>query len=266
MSAPAILALALILDAALGEPDWLWRRLPHPAVVMGRAIARAEARLNRGDRRRAKGAAFVTVTAAALAAAGLVPGLLPGGWVLEVIVAAMLLAQRSLADHVAAVAAALDQGLPQARRSVGQIVGRQTATLDRPGVARAAIESAAENLSDGVVAPAFWFLVAGLPGLILYKFVNTADSMIGHLSDRYRAFGWAAARLDDVLNLVPARLTAGLIALAAAIPARFAWPCATRGCTGRRTQAGPRLRWPRRWVSRWGGRGATRKGSSRCRG
>ncbi|MDO9524313.1 MAG: CobD/CbiB family cobalamin biosynthesis protein, partial [Gemmobacter sp.] len=116
-------------------------------------------------------------------------------------------------DHVRAVATALRSSLADGKRAVAQIVGRDTASLDQPAVARAAIESAAENLSDGVIAPAFWFLIAGLPGILIYKAVNTADSMIGHRTPRHEAFGWAAARLDDVLNWVPARLTAGLIAL-----------------------------------------------------
>src|SRR6056297_786791 len=134
------------------------------------------------------------------------------GWAVEIIVVAVLLAQRSLVDHVRAVADALRLSVAEARRAVGMIVGRDTAKMDQPDIARAAIESAAENLSDGVIAPAFWFLVAGLPGLLIYKIVNTADSMIGYRTPRYEAFGWAAARLDDVLNVIPARLTALLIA------------------------------------------------------
>jgi adenosylcobinamide-phosphate synthase len=133
--------------------------------------------------------------------------------VFEVIGAAVLLAQRSLVDHVMAVAAGLRESLREGRRAVAQIVGRDPETLDPAGVSRAAIESAAENFSDGVVAPAFWFLVAGLPGIAIYKAVNTADSMIGHRNDRYREFGWAAARLDDALNWIPARLAGFLLCL-----------------------------------------------------
>ncbi len=133
--------------------------------------------------------------------------------VFEVLGAAVLLAQRSLADHVGAVAGALRVSLAEGRGAVARIVGRDPETLDQAGVARAAIESAAENFSDGVVAPVFWFLVGGLPGIAVYKAVNTADSMIGHSSERYREFGWAAARLDDVLNWIPARLAGGLICL-----------------------------------------------------
>jgi len=208
-----ILALALLLDAVLGEPAWLWNRFPHPAIVMGRAVAAAERRLNHGQHRKSKGVFAVILLVAAAGILGFAIAAAPDFGVLELILAAMLLAQRSLADHVKAVGDALRLSLNDGRMMVARIVGRDVATLDGPGVARAAIESAAENLSDGVVAPAFWFLIGGLPGLMIYKVVNTADSMIGHRTPRYEAFGWAAARLDDLLNLVPARLTALLIAL-----------------------------------------------------
>lgn len=209
----ALLIPALLLDAALGEPRWLWSRAPHPAVVMGRAVGWLDARLNRGAARRARGvlAVLALVLGAGVIGAGIAA--VPDGGVLEVLAAAILLAQRSLADHVAAVAHALRGGLAEGRRAVAMIVGRDTAAMSEAEVARAAIESAAENLSDGVVAPAFWFLLAGLPGILIYKAVNTADSMIGHMTPQYRDFGWASARLDDVLNLIPARLTALLIAL-----------------------------------------------------
>ncbi len=208
-TAPALLA-ALLLDAAMGEPAWIWSRVPHPAVGMGRAVAWLEQRLNRAPHRRLKGI-LATIL---LVAAALVIGLLLArmGGVVEVLVAAMLLAQRSLADHVGAVGDALRLSPGDARMQVARIVSRNTDTMQAPAIARAAIESAAENLSDGVIAPAFWFLVAGLPGMLIYKAVNTADSMIGYRNARYEKFGWAAARLDDLLNLVPARLTALLIA------------------------------------------------------
>lgn len=208
-----VLFLALLLDAAFGEPRAIWDRLPHPAVLMGRLVAALDRRLNHGQGRRAKG------TAAALVLVGLGLGLgwliqrLPDAGVAEVLVLAILLAQKSLVDHVRAVATGLRGSLAQGRAAVAMIVGRDTAPMTGPDVARAAIESAAENLSDGVVAPVFWYLVLGLPGILAYKLVNTADSMIGHMTPRYRAFGWASARLDDVLNLIPARLTALLIAL-----------------------------------------------------
>ncbi|WP_308915446.1 adenosylcobinamide-phosphate synthase CbiB [Jannaschia sp. LMIT008] len=206
-----LLAVALALDALLGEPDWLWRRLPHPVVLMGRAVSALDARWNRGRARRAKGVAAIVllVAGAGMAAWAAQVALGPVG---TVVAAAVLLAQRSLVQHVAAVAATLRAGgVAAGRNAVAMIVGRDTAAMDEPDIARAAIESAAENLSDGVVAPAFWFAVGGLPGIAIYKTVNTADSTIGYLTPRHAAFGWAAARLDDAMNWIPARLTAVLI-------------------------------------------------------
>lgn len=201
----------MLLDAVLGEPRWLWSRAPHPAVLMGRIIGWADARFNAGTGRRAKGVAvMLALGGAALLAGSLLAALGP---VAEVIVAAILIAQRSLVEHVLAVAHGLRAGLPEGRAAVAMIVSRDTAAMDQSAVARAAIESAAENMSDGVVAPLFWFAVAGLPGLLLYKITNTADSMIGYRTPRHEAFGWAAARFDDLLNLIPARATALLIAV-----------------------------------------------------
>jgi adenosylcobinamide-phosphate synthase len=209
----ALLVPALLLDAWLGEPDWLWRRVTHPAVLMGRAVTWADRRFNTGRHRQARGALVMTGLALGAAVLGWVLHLIPDFGLIEVLVAAVLLAQRSLVDHVRAVGDALRLSPGDGRRMVARIVGRDTAAMDGPDIARGAIESAAENLSDGVIAPAFWFLVAGLPGLLVYKITNTADSMIGHRTPRHEQFGWAAARLDDVLNLIPARLTAVLIAL-----------------------------------------------------
>jgi len=208
-----MLALALILDAIFGEPDWLWRRVPHPAVLFGRLVDWLERLLNEGANRRAKGALAVLALVVAVWLPARVLSLDIFLGVFEVLGAAVLLAQRSLVDHVRAVADALRVSLAEGRGAVARIVGRDPETLDQAGVARAAIESAAENFSDGVVAPVFWFLVGGLPGIAVYKAVNTADSMIGHRSERYRDFGWAAARLDDVLNWIPARLAGLLICL-----------------------------------------------------
>ena len=208
-----LLIPALLLDAALGEPKWLWSRAPHPAVLMGRAVAFAEQRLNAGNNRRAKGVIAMAGLGGLALALGWIIHLVPDFGLLEVIVAAILLAQKSLVQHVAAVADALRLSLGDGRRAVAMIVGRDTAAMDKAAVSRAAVESAAENFSDGVIAPAFWFLVGGLPGLLLYKITNTADSMIGHRTPRYEQFGWAAARFDDLLNLVPARLTAMIIAV-----------------------------------------------------
>ena len=204
----------MLLDAALGEPRWLWSRLTHPAVLMGRAVGWIDTRANHGTNRRAKGALAFGLLSLAAILIGLALAAIPGNWI-EVLILAVLLAQRSLVDHVRLVATALRVSLPAGRAAVARIVGRETKSLDQPGIARAAIESAAENLSDGVVAPAFWFAVAGLPGLLLYKITNTADSMIGYRNPRYAEFGWAAARFDDLLNLIPARLTALLIWLTA---------------------------------------------------
>jgi adenosylcobinamide-phosphate synthase len=208
-----ILILAMLLDAAFGEPRLLWDRVAHPAVLMGRLVGWCDHRFNRGHSRRSSGVA-VTV---GLLATGLLTGwliqILPDFGLLEILTVAVLLAQKSLVDHVRAVATALRRSVPEGRSAVAMIVGRDTAEMTGPDIARAAIESAAENLSDGIVAPIFWYLILGLPGLVAYKLINTADSMIGHMTPRYREFGWAAARLDDLLNLIPARLTALLIAL-----------------------------------------------------
>ncbi len=231
----ALLA-ALLLDAALGEPDALWRRAPHPAVLMGRAVARLDAALNRGAARRARGAAALAILLAGAALAGWAVSLIPFGGVLG---AAILLAQRSLADHVAAVAAALREGLPAGRAAVAMIVGRDTAGMDAPAIARGAIESAAENLSDGVVAPAFWFAIGGLPAMAAYKALNTADSMIGHRTPRHEAYGWAAARADDLANWIPARLTG--LAIAALHGRLRDWPAIAAEARAHRS---PNAGWP----------------------
>lgn len=208
-----ILIVALLLDAAFGEPRWLWDRLPHPAVLMGRLVGWCDARFNRDGDLKLKG----TLVAIGLLLIGFLLGglihLIPDNGILEAIAVTILVAQKSLVEHVRAVATALRRSLPEGRSAVSMIVGRDTASMTSPDIARGAIESAAENLSDGVVAPVFWYLILGLPGIVAYKLINTADSMIGHLTPRYKDFGWASARLDDVLNLIPARLTALLIAL-----------------------------------------------------
>ncbi len=210
------LALALLIDAIVGEPKAVWTRVPHPVVIMGRCISALDAWLNRGSNRRLKG----LVATAMLVVGGLLLGIAIAripvvGLALEVIITAILIAQRSLVGHLQAVVTGLDRGLEPGREAVSHIVGRDPETLDEAGVCRAAIESCAENFSDGVVAPALWFAVAGLPGILVYKVVNTADSMIGHRTERHEEFGWAAARLDDLLNLVPARATGALFCLVA---------------------------------------------------
>ncbi|MEM9012305.1 MAG: adenosylcobinamide-phosphate synthase CbiB [Pseudomonadota bacterium] len=215
MSNVEILLLALLLDAVLGEPEGIWSRIPHPVVLMGRAIEWVEARFNRGGAARLLGALALLLLIVLVGGIAFAIALIPDLGILELIGAAILLSHRSLSDHVRAVARALPYSLDASRRAVGQIVGRETHNLDDSGVSRAAIETTAENFSDGVVAPAFWFLVAGLPGIAIYKLVNTADSMIGHRTERLEAFGWASARLDDLLNFAPARIAGLLIALGA---------------------------------------------------
>lgn len=209
----ALLIPALLLDAAFGEPKRIWDRYPHPAVLMGRLVGWCDQRFNAGANQKLKGIAVMAALAFGALALGRLIQVLPDFGLVEILVAAILLAQRSLVQHVGAVAAGLRSSLAEGQRAVAMIVGRDTEVLDRAGVTRSAIESAAENLSDGVIAPAFWFLIGGLPGLMLYKITNTADSMIGHMTPRHQQFGWAAARFDDLLNLIPARLTAVLIAL-----------------------------------------------------
>ena len=224
-----MLFMALGLDACLGEMPWLFRWIPHPVVVIGRAIGGLERRLNRTDSseasRRWRGIAvalMVPLLAAAIGEAiAILARTIPHAWPLEVLVAATLLAQRSLFDHVYDVARALQGGgLEAGRAAVSRIVGRDPLSLDDHGVARAAIESLAENFADGVVAPALWYAVLGLPGMLACKAINTLDSMVGHRNDRYRSFGWASARLDDGINLVPARLAGLMLALAAIVSPR----------------------------------------------
>jgi adenosylcobinamide-phosphate synthase len=222
---PLLLLLAgLAIDAVFGDTPTVFARIPHPIMLAGRAISFFEGKLNRPNRsersRRERGIVTLVVLVAAAFGFGwalhlLLRGSLAGA-VVEALAIGILVAQRSLFEHVAAVAAALASGgLPAGRAAVAHIVGRDPMRLDGHGVARAAIESLAENFSDGVVAPAFWYLVLGLPGLFAYKMANTLDSMIGHRSPRYRSFGWAAARFDDLLNLVPAPLSGLLLGGAA---------------------------------------------------
>ena len=205
-----VLAAGMALDAAFGEPAWLWNRIRHPAVMLGSLVAALTKRLNADPHRRLMGAIAVVV----LIVIALIIGLLIQtlGPVAETLTVAILLAQKSLVQHVTAVANALRLSVRDGRMSVAMIVSRDTRDMTPAQVSRAAIESAAENLSDGVIAPAFWFLLGGAPGIVLYKAINTADSMIGYRTPEFEAFGWAAARLDDVLNLIPARLTALLVA------------------------------------------------------
>lgn len=220
--------LALGVERLFGYPRFLQRRIGHPVEWMGWVLQKLEIWLNdparsaRANRWAGIAALSIFLTLANGAALGLARGLdalafggAPFGWVLEALLASAFLAQKQLGDMVSAVAHGLGRSLPEGRQAVAHIVGRDTQNLDAAEVSRAAIETLAENASDGVVAPLFWLLVLGLPGIVFYKAVNTADSMIGHRNARFESFGWAAARLDDVLNWIPARLTALLFALGA---------------------------------------------------
>ena len=205
-----MLAIAMVADALIGEARWLRLGLPHPVVLTGNLISKLERVLNTGKGRRWKGVLALILLIAVGLILSLPLAMVEFGWVVETLGAAILIAQRSLVEHVKAVATGLRISLAEGRNQVAKIVGRDPESLDDSGVARAAIESAAENFSDGVAAPIFWFAIAGFPGILLYKIVNTADSMIGHRNERYEDFGWASARIDDLLNFLPARLT-GLI-------------------------------------------------------
>jgi adenosylcobinamide-phosphate synthase len=223
--------LALVIEALVGYPDRLVGAIGHPVTWMGRLLARLDGSLNHANatnaRRHMAGAAAVLILVGVSATIAYVAQrdllLLPLGIVWAALIASTLIAQRSLYQHVARVAAALERdGLAAGRAAVAQIVGRDPEALDEAGVARAAIESLAENFSDGIVAPVFWMALLGLPGGVAYKAINTADSMIGHRTPRHEAFGFAAARLDDLVNLPASRLSALLVVAAAALWGRAA--------------------------------------------
>ena len=249
-----VLLLALAVEAACGYPDRLYRALGHPVTWIGALIAGLDGRLNRGgpNRRRAMGVIglLVLLTGVGTVAVGLTAlasFLGPwGGLAALALLCASLPAQRSLHDHVARVAADLRRdGLTGGRVAVSMIVGRDPESLDEAGICRAAIESLAENFSDGIVAPAFWIGVGGLPGGALYKAINTADSMIGHRTPRHEAYGWASARLDDLVNLPASRLAGGLFVVAALFhpgaSAGAAWRALLRDAGRHRS---PNAGWP----------------------
>ena len=266
-----VVVAALAFDALIGDPDWLWRRLPHPVVLIGSLIGFLDRALNHEKwspaQRKLAGVAVVILLLAIAAVIGfLIEELLRQiafGHFLVGLVASTLIAQRSLYQHVARVQTAFaDGGLDGARRAVSMIVGRDPEQLDEAGVCRAAIESCAENFSDGVVAPVFWLALLGLPGLIAYKAINTADSMIGHRTARYEQFGWAAARLDDLVNLIPARLS-GLLACRRRTGCEWERSDGAQSHAARRRPtiahpmpAGRKARWPARLVWRWRDRAA----------
>jgi adenosylcobinamide-phosphate synthase len=223
-----LLALtALITEAATGYSSWLYRRVGHPVTWIGKLIAFLDRRWNSPRHsfqlRRLHGIAALLVLLFASALVGFLLQLALfsvlgpiAGFFAVALIASTLLAQRSLDSHVRRVARALERhGVSAGRKAVARIVGRDTATLDESGVSRAALESLAENFSDGVVAPVFWMSLIGLPGVLVYKAINTADSMVGHKSERHLAFGWASAKLDDLVNLPASRLSALWLVLAA---------------------------------------------------
>ncbi len=246
--------LSLLVELGLGYPDRLLRAIGHPVIWIGNLISFLDRTLNRAEdsaatRRIAGVGALVLLLLVAIGVGHgleLVFSLLPFGVIVTAIAASSLLAQRSLASHVAAVAQALEtEGLQGGRKAVSRIVGRDPDKLDEAGVSRAAIESLAENFSDGIVAPAFWLGVGGLGAGAAYKAVNTADSMIGHRTPRHEAFGWAAARFDDLVNLPASRLSALLLITAAVLvpgadPAA-AWRAMRRDASKHRS---PNAGWP----------------------
>lgn len=249
-----ILVLALAVEASAGYPDALYRAVGHPVTWIGRLIGALDHGLNRGGeiRRRTGGVASLLILIAVVGGIALALSAVAGaagtlaGLVLLGIACASLPAQRSLHQHVARVTAGLrHEGLIGGRREVAMIVGRDPESLDEAGICRAAIESLSENFSDGIVAPAVWIGVGGLAGGALYKAINTADSMIGHRTPRHEAFGWASARLDDLVNLPASRLSAGLIIAAAAChrdaSASGAWRAVRRDAGRHRS---PNAGWP----------------------
>jgi len=248
--------VAGVVEASVGYPDIVYRAIGHPVTWMGRLIAWVDQRWNSEQdspvQQRSQGIALVVALLAISLLAGLLilqffDSFLPSfiAVVPVAILASSLLAQRSLYDHVDAVAAALDQSLDRGRRAVSMIVGRDTTDLNESGVCRAAVESLAESFSDGIVAPMFWLAIAGLPGGIAYKAINTADSMIGHKTERYIDFGWAAARADDVLNWLPARLSVVWLVLAAVVvPGTSPWRAWSVAQRHARRHESPNAGWP----------------------
>lgn len=240
--------LALLVEALVGYPDWLLRSIGHPVIWMGHLIDFLDDTLNHermgGAGRRVAGVVslLIVIGVTGIVAYALQRSLfrLPLGVAFAALPASALLAQRSLHDHVERVAMALErEGLAAGRAAVSYIVGRDPQALDEAGVARAAIESLAENFSDGVVAPTLWLAIGGIPGGTAYKAINTADSMIGHRTRRHEAFGWAAARLDDLVNLPASRLSALLLVAAAATThgasATQAWHAVVRDASRHRS-------------------------------
>ena len=220
----AAAALALLAERIFGYPKPLYQTIGHPVEWIGKVLAALEIALYDSEAEPMQARLRGAVTLIALVIAAAVPTILISsvlshfnyGWIIEALLATTLIAQHSLHEHVSAVGKGLDSSLAEGRRAVSMIVGRDPAALDESGVVKGALESLAENTSDGIVAPVFWYALLGLPGIAIYKVINTADSMIGHKSERFIHFGWAAARLDDLVNLPASRLTGLMFAGAAA--------------------------------------------------
>ncbi|WP_018267449.1 adenosylcobinamide-phosphate synthase CbiB [Methylosinus sp. LW4] len=248
----ALAALGLSIEAAIGYPQWLFAAIGHPVTWIGALIATLDRSLNRDGappplRRLAGVLAILIIVAIAFAIGLLLQAAclaLPFGIVPLAVLTSSLYAQRSLYSHVKDVAEELDHSLERGRASVGKIVGRDVSRLDEAGVSRAAIESLAENFSDGVIGPALATVLFGLPGALIYKSVNTADSMIGHRTMRHEAFGWASARLDDLLNLPAARLSAALIATGAAMTGGSLRAAISTSLRDAGAHASPNAGWP----------------------
>jgi len=250
---PLISPSALAIERQLGYPQKLLESIGHPVMWFGKLISFCEQRLNTASRssRQRKLAGIVALGLLLLSVLIVAIGIrtilswIPLGWALEMLLATAFLAQKELGRAVEAVSDALRTSLAAGRDAVSHVVGRDPQALDEAGVARAAVETLAESTSDGVVAPWLFLVLFGLPGIAVYKAVNTADSMIGHRDERYRDYGWAAARLDDLLNWIPARLSAVLITAACfftpgASPGR-AWATARRDAS---KHDSPNAGWP----------------------
>ena len=221
-----ILISALIVDWVIGDPDCIWKRISHPVVLFGKLIETADRRLNctsySKGRRRLFGILLIFLLVAIAVLIGLIVTAVFSGSVYGhlaiIIIASIFISQKSMYKHVHTVLSALQsKNISEGRIAVSKIVGRDTSQLEETELVRASIESLSENFSDGVVAPAFWFLIFGLPGLIAYKIINTADSMIGHKNEKYCDFGWASARLDDLVNFVPSRISGLLVSICAPV-------------------------------------------------
>jgi len=254
LSSVWILLIALLIDAVIGDPHALYRVIPHPVMLIGNLITVLDSAWNRPDRsakaRKWAGVATLIMLTSFTFCVGVgiwvISKAIPFGWILEVLMVYLLIAQKSMYQHVNAIAKGLrDEGIEGGRKAVAMIVARDPSKLDEGGVSRAAIESCAENYSDGIVSPLFWYVLLGLPGLMAFKTVSTLDSMIGYLNDKYRDFGWASAKFDDLANYIPARLSGWIFVLAAAIipstDAKRAKTIMLRDC---RIHHSPNAGWP----------------------